>query len=80
MSLILTRAPGPLAAKQPESVNDPAPYLTVGAFPCIHPSFDGKHADGVHGQKVPFWSHLTIAPYSSYSSNYVWQTPDALIY
>ena len=31
--------------------------------------FDAKHADGVSGQKVQFWSHLTIAPCSSHSSN-----------
>ena len=30
MPLILTRAPGPLAVKQPQSINDPPPDLTVG--------------------------------------------------
>ena len=30
MPLILTSAPGPLAAKQPQSINDPPPYLMVG--------------------------------------------------
>ena len=40
--------------------------------------FDSEHADGVHGQKVPFRSHLTIAPCSTHSSNDVWQTPGRL--
>uniref|UniRef100_A0A0E9Y0L7 Uncharacterized protein n=1 Tax=Anguilla anguilla TaxID=7936 RepID=A0A0E9Y0L7_ANGAN len=46
-------------------------------FSCMHSSFAAKHVDGLYGQNVQFWSHLTIALSSSHNSNEVWQAPDS---
>ena len=80
MPLIFTRAPGPLAAKLPQSINGPPPYLTVGMrcfFLRMHPSFDTK----------PCWlctwpkSYILVSSdhSTSHSSKNVCQTQDSWI-
>ena len=61
--LILNSSPGPLAEKHLQNTNDPLLYLTVGmrCFSLYAFHFAAKHVNGVYGQNVQFWSHLTIA-------------------